>query len=68
VGEMNITSLMSIDASKVFARNIWNLLDHLSNEGRLEIDIEEVVTDGSLMTHDGNLRHQPTKELMEKGA
>ncbi len=67
IGDPNIASDVSVHASQVFARNLWNFMDHIRKDGSLEIDLEEPITDGSLLTHEGQVRHQPTRELIEQG-
>lgn len=68
IGELNIPATMPIHASQLFSRNLYNLVTHLMVEGEFQIDVEEPITDGALLTHEGVYRHEPTKELIEKGA
>ncbi len=65
IGELNIPSTMPIHASQLYARNLLNLLLHLGKDGKLEIDVEEEITNGALLTHGGELRHEPTRKLLE---
>ena len=67
IGELNIPSMMQIHASQLYARNLLNLATHLAKEGEIVIDLEEPVTDGALLIHDGAVRHEPTKKLLDEG-
>lgn len=68
IGETNIPATMAIHASQLFSRNLLNLVTHLTEEGEFKMDLEEPITDGALITHAGAYRHEPTKDLINKGA
>ena len=66
IGELNIPSLVPIHASQLYARNVLNFFTHLTHEKEFQIDTEEAITDGSLLTHDGECRHELTRSLLEE--
>ena len=66
IGELNLPAMVAVHASQLYARNVLNLVTHVATEGRLVIDLEEPVTDGALLTHEGSVRHAPTIALLEK--
>ncbi len=66
IGELNIPSTVPIHASQLYARNLLNLISHLAKDGQVQIDEEEPVTDGALLTHGGQVRHEPTQKLLEE--
>ncbi len=47
VGLTNVASLMASDASRLYARNVSALLDHLAPEGTLTLDFEDEITAGA---------------------
>ena len=53
IGPHNITSTMATDASKMFSKNIENLLVHIFREGNLTIDTTDEIIERILMTKDG---------------
>lgn len=65
IGELNIPSSVSIHASQLYAKNLLNLIDHVTKEGNFQLDESEEVTDGALLTHQGAVRHEPTQKLLE---
>lgn len=65
IGELNIPATVPIHASQLYARNMLNLITHLTVEKKFNIDLEEVITDGALLTHDGSCRHEQTRSLLE---
>ena len=50
VGLTNVPSLMPADASRLYARNVSALLEHLAPGGTLALDFEEEITAGSCVT------------------
>ena len=47
VGLTNVASLMASDASRLYARNVVTLLQHLAPEGTLALDFEDEITAGA---------------------
>jgi len=66
IGELNLPAMMQIHASQLYAKNLLNLVTHLGSEGTMPLDLEEPVTDGALLTHEGAVRHEPTRQLLDK--
>jgi NAD(P) transhydrogenase subunit alpha len=50
VGFTNVPSLMAADASRLYARNVSALLEHLAPGGALELDFEDEITAGACVT------------------
>ena len=50
VGLTNLASEMPSDASRLYARNVQNLIDHLAPEGELVLDFEDEITGGACVT------------------
>ncbi len=61
LGVSNLPASMPKDASTVFARNIWALLKPFTKEGKVELDFEDEVIAGCLLTREGSITHEPTK-------
>lgn len=66
IGETNLPALLPVNASGLYARNISALLLHLADKEGFKWELEEDITKGSLITHEGQLIHQFTKEILEK--
>jgi NAD(P) transhydrogenase subunit alpha len=54
-GPTNLPSEAAIDASRVYARNLANLLALLVKDGALHIDLEDEIVRGALLTHEGRV-------------
>ncbi|MEZ4287010.1 MAG: Re/Si-specific NAD(P)(+) transhydrogenase subunit alpha [Polyangiales bacterium] len=67
IGELNLPATIPADASLMYARNIQALLLLIGKGGTLNIDLDDEVVAGTLLTHDGAVRHEPTqKAITEK--
>lgn len=53
IGEGNIPSLLPMNASDLFAKNIQTLLYHLAANDGFKWEMEEEITKGSLIVHNG---------------
>lgn len=56
VGLLNLPSTMPAHASQMYSRNVMSLLDHLVTDGALELDFDDQITDGTCVTHAGEVR------------
>ncbi len=56
MGPLNLPSSMAYHASKLYAKNMQSLLDHLiDEEGELQFDFEDQITKDTTITHEGQL-------------
>jgi H+-translocating NAD(P) transhydrogenase subunit alpha len=62
VGPINMPSMGAIHASEMYARNLFNFLELLIAEDGLKIDFEDDLVAGTCLTHDGEIRHAPTRD------
>jgi H+-translocating NAD(P) transhydrogenase subunit alpha len=56
IGLTNVPALMPADASRLYARNVSALLEHLAPGGELELDFDDEITAGACVT-------RPTAEV-----
>ncbi|MBI4358598.1 MAG: Re/Si-specific NAD(P)(+) transhydrogenase subunit alpha [Candidatus Omnitrophica bacterium] len=64
IGYTNLPSLMAEEASRLYARNVMNLIFEIWKEGSSEIDFENEVVRESLITHQGEIVHSRVQELV----
>lgn len=57
IGEGNIPSLLPMNASDLYAKNIATFLYHLADKDAFKWEMEEEITKGSLITHKGSAVH-----------
>jgi NAD(P) transhydrogenase subunit alpha len=61
----NLPATMPAGASAFYARNISALLLHLAKDGALSLDMSDEITQGTVITHEGQVVHEPTRKLLE---
>ena len=57
IGESNIPSLLPLNASELYAKNIAEFLKHLTTKEGFKWEMEEEITKGSLIVHQGVAVH-----------
>ena len=57
MGESNLPSLLPLNASELYAKNISTFLLHLASNEKFKWEMDEEITKGSLITHRGNAVH-----------
>jgi NAD(P) transhydrogenase subunit alpha len=60
-GPLNLTSTMAYHASQMYARTVTNYLLHLAKEGKIVLDLNDELTRGPLVTHQGEIVHEAVK-------
>ncbi|PZX47591.1 Re/Si-specific NAD(P)(+) transhydrogenase subunit alpha [Algoriphagus chordae] len=66
IGESNLPSLLSNNASQLYATNISTLLLHLATKDGFNLDREEEITKGVLITYEGQVVHEFTNKILNK--
>ncbi len=66
LGPANLPAETPVDASSLYSRNVWALLKLMLGEESLDLDLEDEIIDGALLTHGGEVRHAPTREALSK--
>jgi NAD(P) transhydrogenase subunit alpha len=64
IGESNLPSRVATNSSEVYSKNLQALLEHISKEGNVELNLEDEIVAGSLITHNGEVVHERTKEAL----
>ncbi|MDQ4046882.1 MAG: NAD(P)(+) transhydrogenase (Re/Si-specific) subunit alpha, partial [Actinomycetota bacterium] len=64
VGLKDAPSAMPTDASRLYAKNVANLLALMIRDGSVVPDFDDDVIAGACLTHDGVVRHAPTAEAL----
>ncbi len=57
-GPLNIASMLSVDASELYARNLYNFVALLVKDGELVVDWEDPIIKDSVLTHNGELHYE----------
>ena len=63
LGPSNLPGSMPYHASQMYSRNLVTLLQHLASEGKVELDLEDEITKGCLVTHGGEIVHERVRPV-----
>src|SRR6202521_427157 len=65
VGPLNLPASLPYHASEMYSRNLFNLLKPALVNGDLVIDWNDEVFAGAVLTHDGQIKHEATRNALE---
>jgi NAD(P) transhydrogenase subunit alpha len=65
IGEPNIPSLVPTHSSEVYSKNILSLLQHISKDGQVNLNLDDEIVKGSLITHNKEVINPRIKELLK---
>jgi NAD(P) transhydrogenase subunit alpha len=68
IGKMNLPATMPYHASQLYSRNVQALLAQLIKDGQLNLDMNDEITAGTTIVHEGKIVHQPTLDALSTGA
>ncbi len=63
-GPINLPSSGAVHASEMYARNIFSMLNLLLQDGQLHLNWEDEIISACLLTHQGEIYHAATAELL----
>ena len=61
VGPLNVPASMPVHASQLYSKNMLNLLTLLLKDGKFDLNMEDDIVAGTVITHDGNIVHAGVK-------
>jgi len=64
-GRLNLPAQVPVHASQMLSKNIFKLLTEIISDGKLSFDLENEIIKGCLVTHEGNITHEMTKNIIE---
>jgi len=59
IGPVNLASTVPFHASQMYARTVTNFLAHLLKDGRIHLDLNDELTRGPMVTHQGEILFHP---------
>ncbi len=58
IGADNLPSTIPVHASQMYSKNIFSLLQHITKDGKLNLDFDDDIINKSCVTHDGAIRNE----------
>jgi NAD(P) transhydrogenase subunit alpha len=65
LGPVNLPATLPYHASEMYSRNLFNLLKPAIPKGEFAVDWKDEVFSGSVLTHDGEIKHEATRNSVE---
>lgn len=65
VGVKDAASTMAYDASRLYAKNVANLIALMTAEGTVTPDFDDEIVAAACVTHNGEVRHEPTATALD---
>ncbi len=63
---LNLPASMPLHASLLFSRNLTAFLQAFTRDGAFQLDLNDDIQQGALITHAGDVRHGRTREALAK--
>ncbi len=63
---LNVPASMPLHASLLFSRNLTAFLQAFTKDGAFQLDLNDDIQQGALITHGGEVRHARTREALAK--
>jgi len=64
IGEPNLPSLVPVNASEVYSKNLLSLLEHISKDGVVDLKLDDEIVKGCLIVNNGEVINERTKQLL----
>ncbi len=64
IGPVNLPSTVPTDASLMYARNLANLVSHLTQDGKLTLDLQDDIVQGLLVCREGEVVHPRVRQTL----
>ena len=64
LGPTNLPATVPFHASQMYAKNVSTLLLHLVDDGAIQVDLEDEITQGTLVSRNGEVVHPRVRDLL----
>lgn len=65
LGPTNLPATVPYHSSQMYAKNLSTLLLHLMDDGAMQVDLEDEITHGTLVSQNGEVVHPRVRKLLE---
>jgi NAD(P) transhydrogenase subunit alpha len=66
IAPLNLPSTMPYHASLLFSRNLTSFITAFTKDTRFTLDFNDDIQQGAVITYDGDVKHQRTREALQK--
>lgn len=68
IGSINLASSVPYHASQMYAKNLTTFLTHLTNDGKINVDLNDQITRETLFTRDGEIVNERVRQFYQMPA
>jgi NAD(P) transhydrogenase subunit alpha len=65
---LNLPASMPLHASLLFSRNLTAFVQAFTKENAFQLDLDDDIQQGAVITHEGTVRHQRTQDALHQAA
>jgi H+-translocating NAD(P) transhydrogenase subunit alpha len=66
IAPLNLPATMPLHASLLFSRNLTAFIQAFTQDKAFKLDMADDIQQGSVITHEGVVKHQRTQEALQK--
>jgi H+-translocating NAD(P) transhydrogenase subunit alpha len=66
IAPLNLPATMPLHASLLFSRNLTAFIQAFTKDNAFKVDLTDDIQQGSVITHEGAVKHQRTQDALEK--
>lgn len=67
-GPLNLPAEMPLHASLLYSRNLTTFITNFWKDNRFNLDLNDEIIKGAMVTHEGQVLHAAAREALQKGA
>ncbi|MDY6912866.1 MAG: NAD(P) transhydrogenase subunit alpha [Planctomycetota bacterium] len=67
IAPLNLSAKLPVHASQMFSRNIATFVAEFVKDGQVQLDMENEIIAGCMITHQGKITHEATLKAIESG-
>ena len=64
ISPTNLPSTVPVNTSQMYAKNLLNLVKHLAQDGELQLDFDDDITNSACVTYGGEIRNERIKSAL----
>ena len=64
ISPINLPATVPVNTSQMYAKNLLNLVKYLAQDGQLQLNFTDDITNSACVTHAGEIRNQRVKEQL----
>ena len=65
IGETNLPSLVPVNASEMYSKNLLGLIEYISEDGKIKLDKDDEILKSSLITFKGEVVQEKVLEILK---